>query len=61
MICNATAMILGHPIRIFGTNHSENDDGFIILETSAGFNEADTFNIGHYFAEGHYQSLVGEQ
>ena len=61
LICNATAMILGHPIRIFGTNHSENDDGFIILETSAGFNEADTFNIGHYFAEGHYQSLVGEQ
>ena len=55
-LCAGTSLAIGIPIRIFGTNHNENDDGYIYAGQSAESSNDFIFNIGHYYDK-HYQSL----
>ena len=58
ILCAATSLVIGIPIRIFGTNHNENDKGYIYAGQSASASSNDyIFNIGHYYDK-HYQSLM---
>ena len=56
-LCAGTSLAIGIPIRIFGTNHNENDDGYIYAGQSAESSNDFIFNIGHYYDK-HYQSLM---
>ena len=55
ILCQATALVLGCPIAVIGTN---NEKGYFMLDSVPGSENLPCFLIGYYYTQQHYQSLT---